>query len=155
MVQWQSPQLLCRRPEIKSSVWIFYILTMTSLGAPVRSWAQASYLFLSSSWDYISPNDFWNIWINFGNEFWLILCQDYINSRLFAVSTDLWRPTLSSFDGPVTNYLLQMQGAWVQLKCIFSWGHPWEPRFQSGFYNSFWDLVVPDRISWKTLKYIN
>ncbi len=49
--------------------------------------------------------------MNFGNEFWLILCQEYINSKLFAVSTDLWGPSLSSFDGPVTNCLLQMQGA--------------------------------------------
>ncbi len=103
MVQWQSPQLLRRWPEFKSSMCIFYFLTMTSLGAPVRSLAQASYLFLSSSWDYISPNDFWKIWINFGNEFWLILCQEYINSKLLAVSTNLWGPTVSSFDGPVSN----------------------------------------------------
>ncbi len=60
---------------------------MTSLGAPVRSQAQAQYFFLSSFWDYISPNDFGNISMNFGNEFWLILCQEYINSKFFAVST--------------------------------------------------------------------
>ncbi len=76
---------------------------MPSLGAPVRSQAQASFLFLSSFWDYISPNDFGNIGMNFENEFWLILCQEFINSKLFAISTDLWRLTLSSFDGPVTN----------------------------------------------------
>ena len=116
------------------------ILTMISLGAPVRSQAQASYLFLSSFWDYISPNDFGNIWMNFG--FWLILCQEYINSKLFAVSTELWGPSLSSFDGPVSNCLLQMQGAWVQIQSIYSWGHPWKPRFKSGFHNSFWDYVV-------------
>jgi hypothetical protein len=91
--------------------FFFDILTMTSLGAPVRSQAQASFLFLSSFWDYISPNDFGNIGMNFENEFWLILCQEFINSKLFAVSTDLWRLLLSSFDGPVTNCLLQMQGA--------------------------------------------
>ena len=84
---------------------------MTSLGVPVQSWAQAQYVFLSSFWDYISPNDFGNIVMNFGNEFWLILCQEYMNSKLFVVSTDLWGPILSSFDGPVTNYLLQMQRA--------------------------------------------
>jgi hypothetical protein len=27
----------------------------------------------------------------------------------------------------------------------FSLCHPWEPRFKSGFHNSFWDYVVPDR----------
>jgi hypothetical protein len=132
--------------------FFIYILTMTSLGAPVRSQAQVSYLFLSSFWDYISSNDFGNIWMNFGNEFWLILCQEYINSKLFAVSTGLWGPSLSSFDGPVTNCLLQMQGAWVQSQSIFSWGHPWKPRFKSGFHNSFWDLGVPCRISWMTLE---
>jgi hypothetical protein len=63
---------------------------MTSLGAPVRSRAQAHNFFLSSFWDYISPNDFGNIVMNFGNEFWLILCQEYMNSKLLAVSTDLW-----------------------------------------------------------------
>jgi hypothetical protein len=85
--------------------------------------------------------------MNFGNEFWLILCQEYINSKLFAVFTDLWENLLSSFDGPVRNYLLQMQGALVQNQNIFSRGHLWEPRFKSGFHKSFWDLVVPDRIS--------
>ncbi len=125
---------------------------MSSVGALVRSQAQASYLFLSSFWDYISPNDFGNLWMNFGNEFWLILCQEYINSKLFAVSTDFWGPSLTRFDGPVTNCLLQMQGAWVQIQCIFSWGHTWKPRFKSGFHNSFWDLVVPGRISWMSLE---
>ncbi len=75
-----------------------------------------------------------------------------LNSKLFAVLTDLWEPSLSSFDGPVTNCLLQMQGAWVQFQSIFSWGPPWKPRFKSGFHNSFWDLVVPGRISWMTLE---
>jgi hypothetical protein len=35
---------------------------------------------------------------------------------------------------------------------FFSWWHSWEPRFKSGFHNLFWDLVVPDRISWMTLE---
>ncbi len=35
---------------------------------------------------------------------------------------------------------------------FFSWWHPLEPRFKSGFHNSFWDLVVHDRISWMTLE---
>ncbi len=30
--------------------------------------------------------------------------------------------------------------------------HPWEPRFKSGFHNSFWDYVVPDRLPWMTLE---
>ncbi len=128
------------------------ILTMTSLGASVRSQAQSSYLLLSSFWDYISSNDFGNIWMNFGNEFCLILCQEYINSKLFAGSTGFWESSLSSFDGPVTNCLLQTQGAWVLILSIFSWGHPWKPRFKSSFHNSFWDLVVPGRISWMTLE---
>ncbi len=34
----------------------------------------------------------------------------------------------------------------------FSWWHPWEPGFKSGFHNSFWDYVVPDRIPWMTLE---
>jgi hypothetical protein len=85
--------------------------------------------------------------MNFGNEFWLILSQEYINSKLFAVSTDLWGPKISSVDGPVTNCLLQMQRACVRIHRIFSWGHPWKPRLKSGFHNSFWDLVVSGRIS--------
>jgi hypothetical protein len=40
--------------------------------------------------------------MNFGNEFWLILQQEYINSKLFAVSTDL---SLSNFDGPCSDKL--------------------------------------------------
>ncbi len=55
-----------------------------------------------------------------------------------------------SFDGPVAKYLLVMQGARDQIQCVvfipFSWWHPWEPRFKSGFLNSFWDYLVPDRI---------
>ncbi len=90
---------------------IFFTITMTLMGAPVRSRAQAKYFFLSSFCDYISPNAFGNIWMHFGNEFWVILCQEYINSKLFAVTTDLWGPSLSCFDGPVTNCLLYMQGA--------------------------------------------
>ncbi len=57
--------------------------------------------------------------MNFGNELWLILCQEYINSKLFAVSTDLWEPKLTSFDGPVTNYLLQMQGPKFKSRVFF------------------------------------
>jgi hypothetical protein len=54
-----------------------------------------------------------------------------------------------SFDGPVAKYLLVMQG---MIFITFSWWHPWEPRFKSGFYNSFWDYLVPDRISWMTVE---
>ncbi len=100
----------------------FYSLTMTSLGAPVRSQAQASFLFLNSFWDYISPNDFGNTGMNFENEFWLILCQEFINTKLFAVSTDLWGFSLSSFDGPVTNCLLQMQGFEFKSRVFFHEG---------------------------------
>jgi hypothetical protein len=60
----------------------------------------------------------------------------------------------NSCDGPVARYLLVMQGAWVQIQGVmlinFSGWHHWEPRFKSGFYNSFWDCVVPDRIPWMT-----
>jgi hypothetical protein len=34
----------------------------------------------------------------------------------------------------------------------FSLLHPWEPRFKSGFHNSLWDYVVPDRITGMTLE---
>ncbi len=60
-LQWSSGKVLNSYAGGQSSnpvSEIFCILTVTSLGAPVRSRAQASYLFLSSSWDYISPNDF-------------------------------------------------------------------------------------------------
>ncbi len=153
--------------------------------------------------------------MKFGNEFWLILFQEYISPKLFAVrrqakacsgltaqpsgageslqwscswpvitspgnfiswlllvwqicslnwdleiltwTLDSFVETLStSFDGPVAKYLLVMQGAWVQIRGVFfitfSWRHHWEPRFKSGFYNSFRDYLVPDRISWMTLE---
>ncbi len=67
-----------------------------------------------------------------------------------------WEHHISSFDGPVTKYFLQMQGSWVQIPAvkfiIFSWWYPRGPRFKSCFHNSFWDYVVPDRISWMTLE---
>ncbi len=92
----------------------FFIFNNDIVGSPGSIPGMASYLtylFLSYFWDYISPNDFVNILMNFGNEFCLILCLEYINSKLFEVSTDLWGPKLTSFDGPLTNYLLQMKGA--------------------------------------------
>ncbi len=61
-----------------------------------------------------------------------------------------------SFDGPVANTCLWCQGACVQIQDVmfitFSRWHPWEPRFKSGFHNSFWDYLVPDRIPWVTLE---
>jgi hypothetical protein len=61
-----------------------------------------------------------------------------------------------SIDGPVAKYLLEMLGAWVHTQGVmfitFSWWHPWEPRFKSGFHNSIWDYVVPDRIPWMSLE---
>ncbi len=71
-----------------------------------------------------------------------------------------WDLDMDSFvgtcDGPVAKYLLVMEGARVQIQVLvfitFSWWHPWEPRLKSGFYNSFWDYLVPDRISWMTLE---
>jgi hypothetical protein len=70
-----------------------------------------------------------------------------------------WVLDTNSCDGPVTKNLLLMQGPWVQIQdlkfIIFSWWHPWEPRFKSGFHNSFWDVEVPDRISWMTLEIYN
>jgi hypothetical protein len=95
---------------------------MILLGAPVRSRAQASYLFLSSFWDYISPNDFGNILMNFGNEFWLILSQEYIHSKLFAVSIDLWGSSLSSFDGPVTSCCSRCRGPEFESRVFFHAG---------------------------------
>jgi hypothetical protein len=73
---------------------------------------------------------------------------------LNRTNIDMWEPFGICFDGPVTKYLLLMQGSQVQIQGvkIFSWWHPWEPRLKSGFHNSFWDLVVPDRKSWMTLE---
>jgi hypothetical protein len=75
---------------------------------------------------------------------------------LNETNIDLWKVLLSCIGGAVTKYLVLMQGTWVQLQSvkfnIFSWWHPWEPRFKSGSHNSFWDLVVPDRISWMMLE---
>jgi hypothetical protein len=38
------------------------------------------------------------------------------------------------------------RGAWVQLQFVmfitFSLWHPWEPRFKSGFHNSFWVYCI-------------
>ncbi len=61
-----------------------------------------------------------------------------------------------SFDGPVAKYLHVMQGGLSSnpgcyVKTFSLW-HSWEPRFKSGFHNSFWDYVVPDRIPWMTLE---
>ncbi len=61
-----------------------------------------------------------------------------------------------SFDVPASKYLLVMQAAWVKIQNVmfitFLWWHPWEARFKSGFHIFFWDLVVPDIISWMTLE---
>ena len=55
-----------------------------------------------------------------------------------------------SIGGPVAKYLLVMQGGLssnpVSYIDYFSCLHPWEPRFKSGFHNSFGDYVLPDRI---------
>jgi hypothetical protein len=59
------------------------------------------------------------------------------------------------FDGPVAKYLHVMQGGLSSntvMFTTFSLWHSWEPRFKSGFHNSFWDYVVPDRITWMTLE---
>ncbi len=53
------------------------------------------------------------------NEIWLILCQEYINSKLFAVCIDLWEAMLSSCGGPVTKCLLQIQRVKVRIQGIF------------------------------------
>ncbi len=51
-----------------------------------------------------------------------------------------------------TCYLCRVPSSNPRYEVFFSWWHPWEPRFKSGFHNSFCDLVVPDRISWMTLE---
>jgi hypothetical protein len=48
--------------------------------------------------------------MNFGNVLANSLSVIY-KLKLFTLSTDLWEPSLSSCAGPVTNHLLQMQGA--------------------------------------------
>jgi hypothetical protein len=85
--------------------------------------------------------------MNFGNEFWLILCQEYINLKLFAASTYLWGPLESSFDGPVTDHLLHMQGPEFKSRVFFHEDILGCLCSNLVFLNSFWDLVVPDRIS--------
>ena len=54
------------------------------------------------------------------------------------------------------NTCMWCMGVRVQILVVmftaFSLWHPWEPRFKSGFHNSFWDYVVPDRIPWMTLE---
>ncbi len=54
----------------------------------------------------------------------------------------------------MTKYLILMQGSLGRIQGVnfFSRWHPCEPRFKSGFHNSFWDLVVSDRISWMILE---
>ncbi len=53
----------------------------------------------------------------------------------------------------MTKYLFLMQGPGFESRV---WSlillHPWKTRFKSGFHHSFWDLVVPDRISRMTLE---
>jgi hypothetical protein len=73
---------------------------------------------------------------------------------LNRTNIDLWEIRVSHFGGPVTKNLPLNQGSRVQIQGVkfFSWWLPGEPRFKSGFHNSFWNLVVPDRISWMTLK---
>ncbi len=84
--------------------------------------------------------------------------QELQSLVLNGTNIDLWKSLVSCFDDPVTKHLLLMQGSWVRIQGVkinsFSWWHPWEPRLGSKpfFHNSFWDLVVPDRISWMTLE---
>ena len=70
--------------------------------------------------------------------------------------TGLWCHSVSALMVQWQNTCLWCKGFWVQIQCVmfitFSCLHPWEPRFKSGFHNSFWDYVVPDRIPWMTLE---
>ncbi len=69
------------------------------------------------------------------------LCGDYLYLTLIVQ----WQ-----------NTCISCRGYWVQILgvnfTIFSWWHLWGPWFKSGFHNSFWDYLVPDRISWMTLE---
>jgi hypothetical protein len=71
--------------------------------------------------------------------------------------TALWGHYLSSLDGPVTKYMLEIrvQGAWARILGVlfhtFPWWHPCEPRFKSGFiipfeitYCSSWQIIMND-----------
>jgi hypothetical protein len=59
--------------------------------------------------------------------------------------TALWETFVSGFCGPMSKYLQLMQGSWVQILGvnfnIFSCWHPWESRFKSGLYSSFWYFI--------------
>ncbi len=74
---------------------------------------------------------------------------------LNGTNIDLWKHMISCFGGPVTKYFYLGRSPEFTSRKFFSWWHPREPRFKSGFHNSFWDLVVPDRISWMTLEIYN
>ena len=54
-----------------------------------------------------------------------------------------------SFDGPVAKYLHVMQGGLSSNPDCYIYNFfimtSWEPRFKSGFHNSFWDYVVSYR----------
>jgi hypothetical protein len=56
-----------------------------------------------------------------------------------------------SCDGPVAKYLHKMQGGQSSnpgcYVYFFFMMTSLEPRFKSDFHNSFWDYLVPDRIS--------
>jgi hypothetical protein len=65
-------------------------------------------------------NDFGIIWMKFGNEFWLILFQEYISPKLFAVQYSIlytWlslvlSPVSSSADDVVLLVSLSTTGQW-------------------------------------------
>ncbi len=70
--------------------------------------------------------------------------------------TALWDHSASALLVQWQNTCMWCRGAWVKFQVVmfttFSLWHPWEPRFKSGFHNSFWDYVVPDGIPWMTLE---
>jgi hypothetical protein len=80
----------------------------------------------------------------------------FVPSTKILAWTSLWVSIVSAVVVQLLNACLWCKGAWVQIQGVifitFSWWHPWEPRFKSGFYNSFWDYIVPDRITWMTLE---
>ena len=142
--------------------WIFLLNTFTFHKMEYISWKYICLLEIWISWFKKELVPFRKLLVPFRTTKDCLSCRSLllvwqICSLNWDLDMDSFVGTLYiSFDGPVPKYLLVMQGAWVWIQGVifntFSWWHPWEPRFKSGFHNSFWDYLVPDRISWMTLE---
>ncbi len=87
---------------------------------------------------------------------WHMCTSSCVLSTEILTWTALWGHSASALMVQWQNTCMWYRGAWVHIQVVmfttFSLWHPMEPRFKSGFHNSFWDYVVPDRITWMTLE---